>query len=733
MPELTQKSKQELIAELQELQSQLELLQQNGNGHFDEDELFAIAGEAEGHELFLVSETGRFQFVNEGMLFLLGYEKEEMLRISLPLVDMLHSRGSWLARVSRLKRSEDFEEYEAEHQTKDGARFSRIVRARAVTLNGKKYVLCVARPPVSESMEPATGAPVQRQGRSREYVLLSTLGEGVMFVDTRGTILESNLPADRLLGVTKNDLVGRSCVDSRWRLVGPDGKALGIADHPVMAALVEEHSVTGRRIGMTGIDGNQRDFLVNASPLYDADGDLVGAVGCFRPVAESQVQPVMRPEPRSGLGAMFREIIAVTLAARTEHELERKVIDTLIEYGDYPLVWRGVTKDTDQRLHRSIAAGAEEDFLMKIKVRYDESDYGNGPLGRALKTGEAQVVDDTQEDASFAPWREQAAKHNLYSLAAFPLKFGDRECGVLAMYSDERSHFVDAELSILKDVAELFAFGLAHLQLQEELEQQRRSSAEQRMVLQILKTELPAPIALFDIREPFACTYANKAFRTILDEPFRSSGIEGSFVADFMHACFHRALYQALKDASRGEGTGADHEKFSDWQGDRGMWNWKVLPLGAPGEVEKLLYIAIPDSATDYSGLAPMKQEGPRETSTAVEGMLCIETPIPPPRSRKEKRIAMLFEEGRVLHATPSVAAALGGNGESLLRKPFTEVLPADSTLGQSIAKLLGDDGAERQFTAAGADGIERDWTVLTHTVADVRMETWLLLTRTAR
>ncbi len=54
---------------------------------------------------------------------------------------------------------------------------------------------------------------------NRIRAMFEVMDEGVVLQDANSQILSSNLSAARLLGLTEDELVGRTSLDPRWRLV----------------------------------------------------------------------------------------------------------------------------------------------------------------------------------------------------------------------------------------------------------------------------------------------------------------------------------------------------------------------------------------------------------------------------------------------------------------------------------------------------------------------------------
>jgi len=67
--------------------------------------------------------------------------------------------------------------------------------------------------------------------------LFKNLPEGLVIQDENGQILEANVYAENLLGLTVDQLAGRTSIDPRWRAVKSDGSIFPGEEHPAMITL----------------------------------------------------------------------------------------------------------------------------------------------------------------------------------------------------------------------------------------------------------------------------------------------------------------------------------------------------------------------------------------------------------------------------------------------------------------------------------------------------------------
>jgi CheY-like chemotaxis protein/putative methionine-R-sulfoxide reductase with GAF domain len=114
-------------------------------------------------------------------------------------------------------------------------------------------------------------------------------------------------------------------------------------------------------------------------------------------------------------------------------------------------------------------AGEDRGFLDAIEgigVRMDDSPTGQGPGGRAARTGEVQVLEDIHEDPSFEPWRQHAESRGFESVAAIPLRYRSTFHGVLGVFADRPNAFDEIERDVLSTLGTAIAHAIHATELE---------------------------------------------------------------------------------------------------------------------------------------------------------------------------------------------------------------------------------------------------------------------------
>ena len=156
------------------------------------------------------------------------------------------------------------------HPREFGADGIAILRDAAATIDAE-----LARGSSAQVLDEARGT------EERTRTMVDTLVEGLVYQGVDGTILDWNVSAERVLGLTGDELAGRTSIDPRWRAVHPDGTPWSGDTHPAMRALATGEPVEGELMGVHHPDGALVWLRVNARPVRDVDGELTGALAAF--------------------------------------------------------------------------------------------------------------------------------------------------------------------------------------------------------------------------------------------------------------------------------------------------------------------------------------------------------------------------------------------------------------------------------------------------------------------
>jgi|GEM_PF-2097012 len=111
-----------------------------------------------------------------------------------------------------------------------------------------------------------------KESEEKHRLLFETLEQGVVFQDSKGAIIDVNPAAERILGLSLDQMQGSSSIDPRWKSIHEDGSDYPGETHPTIAALKTGKAVKNTIMGV--FHPSEKDYkwiLINAMPQFKPD------------------------------------------------------------------------------------------------------------------------------------------------------------------------------------------------------------------------------------------------------------------------------------------------------------------------------------------------------------------------------------------------------------------------------------------------------------------------------
>jgi PAS domain S-box-containing protein len=251
-----------------------------------------------------------------------------------------------------------------------------------------------------------TGAQLRAERREladREAqlaIVFDGMDAGVVLQDRSGAILQHNRAATEILGLTADELRGRTSLDPRWRAHRADGTPFPGEDHPAMVTLRTSQPVSDVAMRIAWPSGEQRWLSIDARPLI-APGDAApyAAITTFRDVTEKR-------ELAERLAQHQRLLTTGTLAAGIGHEINNPLTYLLTNLG-FAL-----------ELTEQLAAEAPSDRLRELLALLEQAQEG-GERVRDIVRGLRALV---REQERLAPTDVNAVVHTAVKTASHELR-----------------------------------------------------------------------------------------------------------------------------------------------------------------------------------------------------------------------------------------------------------------------------------------------------------------------
>lgn len=124
-----------------------------------------------------------------------------------------------------------------------------------------------------------------RESEERFRTLFETVPQGIVYRDRTGAITAANPSAERILGLTLDQMQGRTSMHPAWRTLREDGTDLPGEEHPAMITLRTGDPVRDVVMGVHTPAGDYVWILVNSVPVI-RDGELEQVYASFEDITE---------------------------------------------------------------------------------------------------------------------------------------------------------------------------------------------------------------------------------------------------------------------------------------------------------------------------------------------------------------------------------------------------------------------------------------------------------------
>jgi len=377
-------------------------------------------------------------------------------------------------------------------------------------------------------------AQVHRERREARESLQESEERYRNLIESTYDLIQSVAPDSRFLFVNRawQETLGYTKVElpniNLWKIIHPQSLP---HCQKIFSQVIKEKSIKNIQATFVAKDGSPIQVEGNVIGRYMGD-KLIATHGFFRDITERK-QAEENVLMLQSLQNAISKINQLLVRVKDESELFQIVCNILIKVKYIKFAWIGLTNKEDFTIKPVAQAGLEEGYLSSIKVTWDDSEYGNGPTGIALKTFQPFIMRNIEHDPKFKPWRNKALKRGYLSTIALPLIYEEETIGVLNVYSGTKETFGEDEVRFLKEVAEDIAIGIRSLRSELQLKQ-----SYQKLEMAMNAT-IGAMSKIIEAKDPYTAGHQQRVSQlaTAIAKELNLSQdkIEGARIASLIH------------------------------------------------------------------------------------------------------------------------------------------------------------------------------------------------------
>jgi PAS domain S-box-containing protein len=379
--------------------------------------------------------------------------------------------------------------FETRHVCKDGTTFPVLVDVAAVKDDTGKVLYRAMN--VQDITERKLAEQAVKESETRASTIIATLNEGIVLQDAHGEILTCNSSAERILGLSSDQMMGRSSVDPRWNAIHADGSPFPGEDHPAMVTLRTGKPCANVVMGVNKPDGTRTWISINSQPLFHPKEWLPYAVvASFTDITErflayhlldQRVQE--RTRELSALLDVSRDV-ASTLELKSLLKIILQRLKSVVDYTDAGIVT--LEQGTFRFLEHQ--GQIDRDEILEFRVSVDQD---SGYL-RILRTQEPVNIGDIRSNDPWLHYLQKTAGakilhlfEHVHSWLGVPLIARDRVIGILRLDHAQAHYYSEDRVRLVMAFADHAAVAIENARFYEQSQFLAASQERQRLAREL--------------------------------------------------------------------------------------------------------------------------------------------------------------------------------------------------------------------------------------------------------
>lgn len=189
---------------------------------------------------------------------------------------------------------------------KDGSQFPAEINVSKLTDQGQTILVAVVR----DITQRRRAEEALEKSEERYRSIVTAMSEGIVMQDAEGRIIACNESAERILGLSRDQMMGLTSFDPRWQAVHEDGSPTTGHDHPIVITQRTGQPRSNVIMGVHRPDGSLVWVSVNTQPLCRPGERLPYAVvASFTDITQQRQAKIALRESEARYRSLFENSI----------------------------------------------------------------------------------------------------------------------------------------------------------------------------------------------------------------------------------------------------------------------------------------------------------------------------------------------------------------------------------------------------------------------------------------
>jgi len=331
-----------------------------------------------------------------------------------------------------------------------------------------------------------------RQSENMFHNLIDRLHVGVVLRDPQFGVVVNNQAALNLLGVTQEQLVGKSAYDTEWHALRDDGSPFPREEHPVPQAIATRQPVHNVVMGVyRPLHVDRVWLLVNAEPQLDENGEVTVVVVSFTDITDRKsIEATMQQQSKRL--RLFADIaLSIRKSLRLEEILETTVVEVqkLLDV-DRVSIYRFDDNFNGQTVVESVNPGFSSMLGVEIYDPCFTTTMTNYRKETSSTLRYVKWVDDVENENLAPCYADLLAKFEVKANLVVSILLEDEIWGLLIVHQCDRSRrWHKFEIDAVKQIADQVGIAIAQAKLLEDESQRRQELTKTNIELEQARRE----------------------------------------------------------------------------------------------------------------------------------------------------------------------------------------------------------------------------------------------------
>lgn len=419
--------------------------------------------------LIIEAQTGEIVTANPAAVAFYGYALKDLQKMTLDQLAMI-SRDDMLQVLSRVTEAGSVDY--CQHRTAHGEKKDIESRWGLVYINGRKLVFAIN----NDITDRKRWEKSLCESEQKLAEIIDFLPDATFVIDLQGRVITWNKAAENLTGIRAEDILGKGDYEYVLPFYGerrpmlidlviyPDKQK--DAHYPFM--LWDENSLVGEDF-CPFIGENGAFMWGKASPLYDAQGKIIGAIESVRDVTLRKTVELTREKELNKFRALYDLAVAMT-AENTLEENLTLVVEKSKELMGTETAFIALRDEEQGDVYMHTTSGVLTEAIKKLRLP-----FGVGVGGLVAASGKGLIIDDYLESSEITHEVDiPVIEEGLVSGMAVPIQMGKKNLGVLYAYNRGKTAFKVMDLDTLSLLGNLAAVEISRRHTEGELLESRQ-------------------------------------------------------------------------------------------------------------------------------------------------------------------------------------------------------------------------------------------------------------------